>query len=103
MLPTRRRSGAWTKPRRPSAPSSERRCSGRRSMDELIARQASKIAARAERELEALVAISSPSGDLDGAEEAVALCAALLPTEFETERVPCSTEGSAPDFIARLG
>jgi glutamate carboxypeptidase len=72
-------------------------------MDELIARQAGKIAARAERELEALVAISSPSGDLDGAEEAVALCAALLPAEFTTERVPCSTEGSAPDFIARIG
>jgi glutamate carboxypeptidase len=72
-------------------------------MDELIARQAGKIAARAERELEALVAISSPSGDLDGAEEAVALCAALLPAEFQTERVPCSTEGSAPDFIARIG
>jgi glutamate carboxypeptidase len=48
------------------------------------------------------VAISSPSGDLDGAEEAVALCAALLPAEFATERVPCSTDGSAPDFIARI-
>ncbi len=71
-------------------------------MDELIAVGAQAIAARAERELEALVAISSPSGDLDGAEEAVALCAALLPTEAETERVPCSTEGSAPDLIARI-
>ncbi len=71
-------------------------------MEPLIERQAAKIAARAERELEALVAISSPSGDHDGAEEAVALCAALLPTEFQTERVPCSTESSAPDFIARL-
>jgi hypothetical protein len=36
-------------------------------VDELIAAQAAKIAARAERELEALVAISSPSGDVDGA------------------------------------
>jgi glutamate carboxypeptidase len=71
-------------------------------MDPLIDKQAGKIAARAERELEALVAISSPSGDLDGAEEAVALCAALLPAEFETQRVPCSTEGNVPDFIARI-
>jgi glutamate carboxypeptidase len=71
-------------------------------VDELIAAGAEAIAARAERELEALVAISSPSGDLDGAEEAVALCAALLPTEAQTERVPCSTEGSAPDLVARI-
>jgi glutamate carboxypeptidase len=71
-------------------------------VDELIAAQAAKIAARAERELEALVAISSPSGDVDGAEEAVALCAALLPTEARTERVQCSTGGSAADFIARI-
>jgi glutamate carboxypeptidase len=71
-------------------------------MDALIEKQAAKIAGRAERELEALVAISSPSGDLDGAEEAVALCAALLPTEFQTERVPCSTQGSAPDLVAKI-
>ena len=45
-------------------------------MDPLIAADAAKIAARAERDLEALVAISSPSGDLHGAEEALALCAA---------------------------
>jgi glutamate carboxypeptidase len=71
-------------------------------VDALIETQAANIGSRAERELEALVAISSPSGDRDGAEEAVALCAALLPPEFRTERVPCSTEGSAPDFIARV-
>jgi glutamate carboxypeptidase len=71
-------------------------------MDELIASGAAEIAARAERELEALVAISSPSGDLDGAEEAVALCAALLPPEAETSRVTCSTPGSAPDFVGLI-
>ena len=71
-------------------------------MDELIVRGATDIAAHAERELEALVAISSPSGDLDGAEDAIALCAALLPPEAQTERVPCSTPGSADDFIARI-
>ena len=71
-------------------------------MDALIAAEAAEIAARAERELEALVRISSPSGDLSGAEEAVAVCAALLPTGASVQRVPCSTPGCAPDLVARI-
>jgi glutamate carboxypeptidase len=71
-------------------------------MDPLIAAGAAEIAAHAERELEALVAISSPSGDLAGAEEAIALCVALLPVGARAERVPCSTAGSAADLIATL-
>jgi glutamate carboxypeptidase len=71
-------------------------------MDQLIADSAAEIAAHAERELEALVAVSSPSGDLPGAEEAIALCVALLPVGARTERVPCSTPASAHDLIARL-
>jgi glutamate carboxypeptidase len=71
-------------------------------MDSSIAQGAARIAAKAERDLEALVAVSSPSGDFHGAEEALAICAALLPGEAEIERVPCSTSGSAPDLIARL-
>src|SRR5947199_9414157 len=71
-------------------------------VDEFIANAASAIAARAERELEALVAVSSPSGDVQGAEEAVAVCAALLPEKTEVERLPCSTPGSAPDVLGRL-
>ena len=50
-------------------------------MDPWIAQHAAAIATRAERELEALVAISSPSGDVHGAEEAAALVAALAPDE----------------------
>jgi glutamate carboxypeptidase len=73
-----------------------------RTVDPLIARDAAVIAARAERELEALVALSSPSGDLAGAEEAIALCAALLPTEAAVERVACSTPDGAPDLVARI-
>jgi glutamate carboxypeptidase len=69
----------------------------------LIEEGAREIAARAERELEALVSVSSPSGDLAGAEEAIAVCAALLPPEAVIERVPCSTPGGAPDLIARIG
>lgn len=68
----------------------------------MVADAAGEIAAHAERELEALVAISSPSRDLPGAEEAIALCIALLPVGARTERVPCSTPSSAPDLIARV-
>ena len=57
---------------------------------------------RAERELEALVAISSPSGDLAGAEECASICAALLPGAATVERVPCSSPDHAPDLIARM-
>ena len=71
-------------------------------MDQFVADGAAEIAARAQRELEALVGVSSPSGDVDGAEEALAVCAALLPPQADIERVPCSTPGSAPDLIARI-
>jgi glutamate carboxypeptidase len=72
------------------------------SVDDFIATAAQAIATRADRELEALVGVSSPSGDVHGAEEAVAVCAALLPERAVVERVPCSTPGSAPDLVARL-
>ncbi len=68
----------------------------------LIEAQAAEIAARAGTELEQLVAISSPSGDVPGAEQALALCASLLPDGAATERPPCSTPGSAPDLIGTL-
>ena len=71
-------------------------------MDATLDADAAEIAARAQRELEALVAVSSPSGDLDGAEEAVAVCAALLPPQATVERIPCSTTGGADDFLARI-
>jgi glutamate carboxypeptidase len=71
-------------------------------MDQFVADGAAEIAARAPRELEALVAVSSPSGDVEGAEEAIALCAAFLPPQAEIERVPCSTPGSADDMVARI-
>jgi glutamate carboxypeptidase len=67
-----------------------------------IAEHAAAIAAHAERELEALVAISTPSGDVHGAEEAIALVAALAPNEATIERVPCSSPDHAADLIVRL-
>src|SRR5437868_10946352 len=71
-------------------------------MDALIAGAAAEIAQRAEPELDALVAISSPSGDVEGAEQAMDLCFALLPEHAHAARVPSSTAGSAPDLMATL-
>jgi glutamate carboxypeptidase len=71
-------------------------------VDPWIAQHAAAIAGRAERELEALVAISSPSGDVHGAEEAAALIAALAPDEATIERVECSSPDHAADLIVRL-
>src|SRR5215212_3572334 len=70
--------------------------------DPWVAAAAPAIAERAERELEALVGVSSPSGDVRGAEEAVAIVSAVLPTPVGRERIACSTPGHAPDLLARL-
>jgi glutamate carboxypeptidase len=67
-----------------------------------LADSAEEIAARAERELEALVGVSSPSGDAPGAEEVLAIVQALLPARAAVERVPCSSPDHAPDLVARL-
>ena len=71
-------------------------------MDELIEATAARMAARATRELEALVAVSSPSGDLAGAEEAASIAAALAPDDATVERVPCSSPGHADDLVLRV-
>jgi glutamate carboxypeptidase len=63
---------------------------------------AGHIAARAERELRSLVGVSSPSGDVAGAEEALAVAEALAPEAAVAERVPCSSPEHAPDLILRL-
>jgi glutamate carboxypeptidase len=70
--------------------------------DPQLAAEAAEIAARAEAELEQLVAISSPSGDIKGAEQALALCTTLLPDGARAERPACSTPGCAPDLIGRV-
>lgn len=69
---------------------------------EWLSSAAAEIAKRAERELEALVAVSSPSGDVRAAEEICALAAELLPPDAAVERPPCSSAGHAPDLLATL-
>jgi glutamate carboxypeptidase len=71
-------------------------------MDPWIEQTAAEIARRAPRELEALVAVSSPSGDVHGAEECASVCAVMLPDEAAIERLPCSSPGHAEDLVARL-
>lgn len=71
-------------------------------MSQWIEQQSARIAQRAFRDLEALVGVSSPSGDVPGAEEAIAIAAALAPTEAEVVRLPCSTPRHAPDLLLRL-
>jgi glutamate carboxypeptidase len=63
---------------------------------------AEAITLAAEADLEALVAISSPSGDAEGAEAALDLCARRLPASAQIERVPCSSPGHVPDLLARV-
>ncbi len=71
-------------------------------MDRWVEQASADVAARAERDLEALVAVSSPSGDVEGAEECVALVGALAPPDAAIERRPCSTAGHADDLLLRL-
>jgi glutamate carboxypeptidase len=71
-------------------------------VEQWIAEHVDAIAVRAERDLEALVAISTPSGDVHGAEEAIALVAALAPSEATIERVECSSPDHAADLVVRL-
>jgi glutamate carboxypeptidase len=72
------------------------------SADLQIAADAAELAESAPAQLAALVDISSPSGDVPGAEAAVALCASLLPPAAVVERPACSTAGSAPDLLGTV-
>jgi glutamate carboxypeptidase len=64
---------------------------------------AEAMAAGAEADLEALVAISSPSGDAQAATAALQLCAQRLPAAAAVEWVACSSPGHAPDLLAHVG
>ncbi len=69
---------------------------------EWLAAASERVAGHFERDLDALVAISSPSGDVAAAEELCSLVSALLPDSAEIERPPCSTPGYAPDLLATI-
>ena len=71
-------------------------------MQAWIEQTGDRIAARAPRDLEALVGVSSPSGDVQGAEEAAAIAAALAHDDAQVERLPCSSPEHAPDLVLRV-
>jgi glutamate carboxypeptidase len=70
--------------------------------DPLIATEAQELAATATDELRELVDISSPSGDIDGAERALAVCVGLLPAGASIDRPACSSPNHAPDLIGTV-
>ena len=71
-------------------------------MDPWIAEAAARIAARAPQELAQLVAVSSPSGDVAGADAAFAVAQGFAPAGVRVERSPCSSAGHAEDLILTL-
>lgn len=72
------------------------------AVDPWISAAAEEIAGRAERELKALVGVSSPSGDVQGAEEVLAIVESLLPGAASVQRLDCSSPGHAPDLLASV-
>jgi glutamate carboxypeptidase len=71
-------------------------------MEAWIEAAAERIAARAPQELERLVAVSSPSGDVEAAEAAFAVAVSLAPGGVSVERPPCSSPRHAEDLILTL-
>ena len=71
-------------------------------IDPWIGSAAQEIDDRFERDLAALVAVSSPSGYAKAAEEAVAVACVALPDRTQVERLPCSSPDHAADLLVRL-
>src|SRR3954469_21112282 len=71
-------------------------------MEGWIAAAAERIAAEAPAELERFVAVSSPSGDVEGAEAAFAVALSLTPEGVCVERPPCSSPDHADDLVVTL-
>jgi glutamate carboxypeptidase len=71
-------------------------------MQAWIAAAAERIAHSAPEELDRFVAVSSPSGDVAGAEAALAVAISLAPGGARVERAPCSSAGHADDLILTL-
>jgi glutamate carboxypeptidase len=71
-------------------------------MDDWVRKEVAAVAGRFERDLAALVAVSSPSGDAVAFEECAAVAVALAPEEASVERPPCSSPDHAPDLLMRI-
>jgi len=71
-------------------------------MDPWISAAADEIAERAPAELEQLVAVSSPSGDIAGADAAIEVVLEHVPRDVRVERPACSSADHADDLIVTL-
>ncbi len=71
-------------------------------MDPWIADAAQRIAGRAPEELARLVGVSSPSGDVAGADAAIDVAISLAPAGVRVERAPCSSADHAEDLVVTL-
>jgi glutamate carboxypeptidase len=71
-------------------------------MDPWIVAAAEEIAALAPAQLKRFVAVSSPTGDVRGADAMVALALELVPEGVRVERPACSSAGYADDLIVTL-
>jgi glutamate carboxypeptidase len=67
-----------------------------------LASVAAAIAPRVLDEARALIALSTPSGEQAGTEQAISLCCEFLPQGAEFERLPCSTAGCVDDLLATM-
>jgi glutamate carboxypeptidase len=70
-------------------------------VDPAITGLADSLAPRVIEEMRQLVAISTPSGEIDGTERAIGLCESFLPG-WTTQRLPCSTTACAADLLATV-
>jgi glutamate carboxypeptidase len=68
-------------------------------MDPELAGIAERLTPRVLEEMRQLVDISTPSGEQEGTERAIRLCAQFLPG-WDVQRLPCSTTGCVPDMLA---
>jgi glutamate carboxypeptidase len=71
-------------------------------MDRDLTAVAAALKLRVVEEMLQLVALSTPSGEIEQTERAIALCGSFLPEGAQLQRLECSTAGCAPDLLATL-
>jgi glutamate carboxypeptidase len=69
-------------------------------MDRDLTAVAAALKLRVVEEMLQLVALSTPSGEIEQTERAIGLCGSFLPESAQLQRLECSTAGCAPDLLA---
>lgn len=71
-------------------------------MDQDLTAVAAGLKLRVVDEMEQLVALSTPSGEIEQTERAIELCGSFLPEGTRLERLECSTAGCAADLLGTI-